>query len=319
MLDLAEEIIIPAFLQQEDNKRHFGKTEFFFTNVSIKALDESNKEKPVVAIIGRFIKDTILERTQVFEEGKGLIESHDEMRSSPSAIFALILNHHRLLYLKETKYAPAMGEFKGTLLHYIRAAHKQFIHEKLKQNEKAVELGSEEKISKGELLEEYPNPRIELIPISGEDTLENFLKQFSILKSIEIALVDKNDEADNDDFFELLAKKRVLVGSDKTTVKHTNNEGLDIDKSVKYLAEAAAQGNQKIILSGNDAQGAIIRGNNEDFQIRKDMGDVSRKPEEATATMYETFMELVENKVLKLPAVARVTDKITAIYRRYKK
>lgn len=71
--------------------------------------------KNLIAIAGRFIKNTELSREQ-YENDKGeLIRDTQGMPSAPSAIFVLMLNSHRLLYVAETKFAPNLNTFKATV------------------------------------------------------------------------------------------------------------------------------------------------------------------------------------------------------------
>ena len=110
LLDYAEEIVIPAFTH-DTYVRSYGKhTHYHFYKVKFVKLDEI-AGIPVFALAGRFVKDTMLTRHQVFEEQVGLIQDEQEMRSSPSAFFVLILNNHRLIYFPETPHAPEFNSF----------------------------------------------------------------------------------------------------------------------------------------------------------------------------------------------------------------
>lgn len=88
-----------------------------------------------VLLVGRFIKDMTLEREQVYNTSQGLIEDYEKLQSSPSAIFVLILDIHRLVYLKETKFAPSMENFKSTIENFIKIKHKNYI-DQLAENSK---------------------------------------------------------------------------------------------------------------------------------------------------------------------------------------
>lgn len=133
LLDLAEEVVLPAFLT-ENQVRSYGSTRYFFHDVKPVLLD--NDADKVVGIIGRFIKDTTLAREQIFVEDRGLVRDSESIRSSPSSIFLLILNNHRLIYVKETKDAPPKDAFKSTLLDFLRESHERFIN-KTFENHKA--------------------------------------------------------------------------------------------------------------------------------------------------------------------------------------
>ena len=85
LLDMADEIVLPCFFD-EQLVRSYSKTSYFFHEVSPVLLNNDASES-VVGIAGRFIKDTTLEREQIFEEGRGLVKDAGSIRSSPSAIF----------------------------------------------------------------------------------------------------------------------------------------------------------------------------------------------------------------------------------------
>ena len=54
-------------------------------------------------------------------------------------------------------------------------------------------------------------------------------------------------------------------------------------------------------LSGLDSEGDILRGNNENFQLRKPLEDLSSQPVNAANDLYESFVGLVENGLVKIP------------------
>lgn len=91
--------------------------DIFFHDVKPVLLD--NSENKVIGIIGRFIKDTTLVREQIFLDKQRIVKDSESIQSSPSSIFLLILNNHRLIYVKETKNAPPKDAFIKTLLSFF--------------------------------------------------------------------------------------------------------------------------------------------------------------------------------------------------------
>ncbi len=304
LLDMADEIVLPCFFD-DSLSRSYDKTSFFFHEVSPVMLFD-NEGEPIIGVAGRFIKDTTLVREQIFEQEKGLVKDSESMRSSPSALFLLILNNHRLVYVKETRNAPSKESFRSTLLSFLRAKHKQYIDNEYKRFKLLHEENSDQSvITKKELYETYPRPTLELIPLTSEDSIEQFVKKYNILKMMEISLSDRNDENDNDPFFEELQKRKDALGSKKSIVKHSNSEGLDKNKVITEISEATAQGNQAVTLSGIDNDGDILRGNNEKFQLRKPLEGLSSKPEKAASELYESFAGLVEDGLVKIPQTSK--------------
>lgn len=304
LLDMVNEIVLPCFF---DDKlvRSYSKTSYFFHEVSPVLLND-DAEDSVVGIAGRFIKDTTLEREQIFEEGKGLVKDVGSMRSSPSAIFLLILNTHRLIYVKETRDAPSKESFRATLLSFLRDKHKEYIDAEYERlNAVRVEDTYIERVTKKDLHEATPKPTLELIPLTSEDSIEEFVRKYSILKTIEISLSDRNDENDNDPFFEEMQKRKDAIGSIKTLVKHNNPKGLDKDEAISEITEATEQGNQNVKLAGIDNDGDILRGNNENFQLRKPLDDLSSKPANAANDLYKSFAGLVDSGLVKIPETSQ--------------
>lgn len=312
LLDMSDEIVLPSFFDETLVRRH-DKTSYFFHEVSPVLLSNSTSES-VVGIAGRFIKDTTLEREQIFEKGKGLVKDTGSMRSSPSALFLLILNNHRLVYVKETKDAPSKESFRSTLLSFLREKHKQYIESEFERFKAMRDADSEsDKVTKSHLRESTPRPTLDLIPLTSEDSIEAFVRKYSILKSIEISLSDRNDENDNDPFFEELQKRKDAIGSTHSVVKHNNSKGLDKDEAINEIAEATEQGNQNVKLVGTDTEGDILRGNNEKFQLRKPLENLSPQPVNAANELYNSFVGLVEDGIVKIPETSQKAKSIVEL------
>ena len=300
LLDMSDEIVLPCFFDKT-LVRSYSKTSYFFHEVS-PVLLSNGASGSVVGIAGRFIKDTTLEREQIFEEGKGLVKDNGSMRSSPSALFLLVLNNHRLIYVKETKDAPSKESFCSTLLSFLRDKHRQYIEAEFERFMATREADPHsDRVTKKDLYEQTPRPTLELIPLTSEDSIEEFVRKYSILKTIEISLSDRNDETDNDPFFEELQKRKDAIGSTNSVVKHNNSKGLDKDVAINEIAEATEQGNQSVKLTGIDSEGDILRGNNEKFQLRKPLEDLSSQPVNAAKELYKTFLGLIEDGLVKVP------------------
>ena len=117
LMDMLHEVVIPAFTIEDTWKVKRGN--FFFQSTQIVELP--NQSEKTFAIIGRFIRDTKLTSTQIYDyETKELISQKDSIQTSPSALFVLILNNHRLIYLKETPHAPTLEMFKETCQTFFR-------------------------------------------------------------------------------------------------------------------------------------------------------------------------------------------------------
>ena len=304
LLDLIEEVVLPCFLDKGLIRR-YAQTSYFFHEAELVTFKKEN-EPSSLGVVGRYIKDTTLESEQIFEDGKGLIKSNDSIRSSPSAIFLLILDNHRLVYVKETKNAPPKESFRTTLQGFLRTKHKQFIDQEYKRLEELREEDpSSKKVTKKSLYESIPRPTLELIPLTSEESIEQFIKKYRLLRTVEIALSDRNDEIDNDDFFEELQKRKDAIGSKKTAIRHNNSKGLNKEEAVSEIADATGQGNQSVKLIGIDDEGDVLRGNNEKFQIRKPLSGLSNELGKAANQLFKSYEGLVKDGLVKVPEVSQ--------------
>jgi hypothetical protein len=309
LLDLAEEVIFPAFLTR-GMYRSYGDTKYFLYQTEIIELQKS--PTPFLGIAGRFIKDTTLEREQIFDEDAGLKKDHQAIRSSPSALFVLILNNHKLVYLHETANAPHFTAFRATVEKFIRIKHKEFINKLYGKKRLNVEL-----ITKKELYEEFPQPNVELIPLSSDASLKEFIKKYSLLRTVQARLVQPNDEIDNSGFFDKIREKMDDIGSKQTTLTHHNKNGLSNTKAFEQLSPIANQGNAHIRLDGKDIHGDKLTGNNDNFKIRVSVPDLKDDIKSAALQMYGAFCRIIEDQTVRIGHVAvSATEKIKAIQSR---
>jgi hypothetical protein len=305
LLDHFEEIVYPSFFDKS-LRRVYGETSFFFERVRLLKLDDENGNE-AVGICGRFIKDTMVRREQVYVEGEGLRQDHGEMQSSPSSLFLLILDNHRLIYAKETSDGPPKESFRSTLLSFLRQVHSRVLEEK-RDALKDQGLSREElRNEKDALSESYQKPTLELVALTSEESIEEFIRSYEVLTQIKIAFADLNDETDLDDFFEQVQKAKDDVGSKKTTLVHTAKGGLDKDAAIDQVTAATAQGNQNVTLVGSDEGGDRLVGNNEKFQLKTEIDNLNSSPTRAAKQMFKAFSELVASGRIRIPDVGRRT------------
>lgn len=129
LLDLAREVVLPAFADTS-LRRPYGSTSYFFFGIKLSEFENPDTDAgvPLLVLYGQFVKDTILTRTQVFSPDVGLVSDEESMPSAPSAFFALVLNSHKLVYLPETPHAPPLGTFGSTVQHFLRLKHREHIN-----------------------------------------------------------------------------------------------------------------------------------------------------------------------------------------------
>ena len=124
MLDLCDEVVIPAFTN-EQNRRSFKDTSYFFHEVELITIEEKGKPSEP-AIAGKFVKNTTLQREQIYQDGN-LIKNIRKLPSAPSSFFVLILRDHKLLFLPEVSGAPSVESFRSTTEKFLKQSHTSFI------------------------------------------------------------------------------------------------------------------------------------------------------------------------------------------------
>jgi len=311
LLDLAEEVVIPAFLDTS-LQRVYTDTSYFFYDVEIVKLLDG--DPPVLGIAGRFIKDTTLERNQIFNKDYGLLQDPISMPSALSAVFVLILNTHKLIYLKENKGAALLSTFETTCQRFINIKHDEFIRS---QKEHAEEKEPEDKVTLKSLREKYPRPDVDIIPLASPDSLLQFINRFETLNNIQIKLIRPNDELDNSKFFAAVREQGNEIQAQQTTVAYRNSNGLDKKEAYAQLQAVTAQGNSRIDLSGVEPSGLKIKGNNENFKARLAFDSTFETIKDAARKMFVIFHNSSLNTSL-LPESTKddILEKISKIHER---
>jgi hypothetical protein len=273
LLDLLEEVVLPAFNSNE--KRSYGTTNYFLHQV--KLVEIKNADTPIWCFTGRFIKNTLLQREQIFDEGrKTLVSDKEEMPSALSSIFVLILNNHRLIYLGETHDSPSISMFSATMKGFLKESHRNYIDRLYQQRDN-------EEATKKTLLMRFPYPRLEIIPLATEESLDNFINEYDTLQSITIQLVETNNQLDNNGLFVKLRESGNAIDSKNITLTYKNNDGLAKEDVSPQLAAAVGQGNSHIKLKGKDREGNELNGSNQEFNIQLKFQALMSSAHEAVA------------------------------------
>ena len=118
-------------------------------------------------------------------------------------------------------------------------------------------------------------------------------------------------------FFDQLQKSKDLIGSTKSELVHRSKAGLNKDEAVHQVTAATAQGNQTVTLRGLDDGGETIVGNNEKFQLKSPIENISDEPERAGHQMYESFKALVDRGLVRIQRSKKASRLARSIYERY--
>lgn len=289
MLDLCEEVVIPAFTNTKF-KRAYKDTSYFFHDVELISIPTDGQHSEP-AIVGKFVKDTILQRDQIYEDGK-LVANIQKLPSAPSSLFVLILRDHKLLFLPEVNGAPGLESFCTTTERFLKHAHESFIKstfESLLEQEFPEGADREQKKNiKESVLRKYPHPNLEVVSLASEESLEAFVERFDKLKAFSIKLLKPNNEINNDGLFKKFRAQGNQLHALSATVTYRNPEGL-VKSQVKDHAESALDGNSEVALAGTDAEGRKLSGTNEDFKIQVMIEGVPKAMKQAAQKLYSIF------------------------------
>ncbi|MFD0893443.1 hypothetical protein KBB96_18610 [Luteolibacter ambystomatis] len=306
LLDLYDEVVKPAFFDKT-LKRIYDQTEYLLNGCALVLLDQ---QAPTVGIVGRLVKDTILEREQIFD-GSKLVDADGTLESSPSSMFVLILNNHRLLYVKEHRGSPSMEVFRSTIAKFLKIKHRTFIEAKFKASE---EDENGKRLTKKKLVEIYPYPEVDLTHVGSNESVRDFIHKFKTIESVTTKLVPTNSELDNDLMFDAVRDAQKRINSKKTTLRYENNEGLNKEETIDQISSLASQGNHEFSLAGESPSGGKMKGNNDDLKIQVPIEKPSRKNKRESKSLYQKFVALVESNIVQVGKQGRRTlNKISEI------
>jgi hypothetical protein len=228
LLDLASEGVLPAF-GDKLLRRKYGNTAYFLFGTKIREFPavQADTNIPLIGIYGRFIKDTVLTKTQIFLPDAGLVADEGSMASAPSAFFVLIFNNHKSVYL------PTMQDF-------LRGKHREFfngVYDVLKR--------SGDPTTKKKFFEDNPPPDVAVVSLASKARIEQFVHTFEKLMQLELRILDTNQELQMEETYRRLREMKHNIGASKTQLIHNNPEGLDKAQAMEQIhASAAALGAQ---------------------------------------------------------------------------
>lgn len=294
LLDYLEEIILPTFLST-GHVRQYGTSTYFLHSVELTQLKLQDQQK--AAIVGRFIVDTELSRAQVFRDNQ-IVPSPRTMDTAPSAVFAITLDDHKLMYSKEVSGGPSIAVFKSTLELLLNRHRLIYIEELFRLAKENASAGTGKHVTKKTIADSIPKPELEIVPLSGEAGIRDFLEQFKTLKELRIQVLKPNSEIDNDEFFEEIQGARASVNAESTTLIHRNPTGLKINQAAKQAAPAMS-GNATVTFVGVGANEEKLSGTNEDFKIVKPI-QLPRDVKQAGQLLIGSFGALIASGVIQL-------------------
>ena len=304
MLVFFNDIIFPAF-KEKAHKRLIRGSEYFFIDTQIKK--EIIDNTPYIYLVGRIVKNTKLKRDQIYNDDKGIIEDHDELETAPTSLFLLILNSHRLLYVKEVSGAPNLSAFQATCTKFIKDSRLKLIDKLYRENKEKVLSQGVSQITKRQLYRMYPPCSLRITPLMGSRELKDFIENFFRIDTLNINLLKTNSEnINNDDFWNKLQDTTEKMESKKASVNFANSkDGLNPDEVYNQCNSAGAMANSKIKLRGRDDYGGTLVGDNDDFSLTIEFDELVKDVNIAGPDLLKRFVDLVKSGTIQIPKVSK--------------
>lgn len=310
LINRAEEIVIPAFLER-DEIRTYGETNYFFHDVRLANLGDV-RGVPLVAIRGRFIKDTVLHRQQTFDPTTGIVDDPAAMASAPSAYFILILNNHRLLYFAETSDAPSLQAFRATIELRLKAQWNEQI--RAEKDNLNVTRGGNERLTLKDMARRIPPPILSVIRVAGEDEIANTLEMFKIIKQVRFKLLEPNHEIDPAKALAAVEESLRPAEPSRLEVIASQPKGLAKEETKKIVVEASEGHNTEIIIDGKDHDGNPLKADNDEFAISVPIDNPPENDKQLTKILVATYKAMSDaGKIKKIITPTNIVDTLRGI------
>jgi hypothetical protein len=290
LLDYAEEIVLPAFLQNEE-VRTFGDTTYRFYNVSLVQM-ERDDGIPILVLSGHFIKDTILRRQQIFDPSEGIVEDAAQIASAPSAYFILQLNNHRLLYFAESANAPSLESFGSTVQHFVRQKWHTFVREE--KSRLNVTRRNVERLTVKDMQKRIPTPVVTVVKVAGRDEIAETIDRFKKITSLRIDLIQPNEETDGLKAVSSVEEFLRPVDPDRLFISATKSAGLEKPETKVAVEELTSGQNTHLTLTGLDDSDAKIKADNDEFALSVAVEDPPQEDAALRQKLWKIYKGLVD-------------------------
>jgi hypothetical protein len=307
LLDFVDEIVIPAFF--ENAYRPAGSArKYLFTDVGVTKLDYF--ENTVNCIIGRIVKDQIHKVEQRYDDDLRKIVKDDTVyRSSPTSFFVLMLENHKLIYLPEVSGAPEITAFANTAEAFIKHRHRKYVDEIWAERKKE----NKDTLRK-DVIKDIPYPTLSVVPLSSSASLEDFISQYQILRTVEVQILQTNHDKDPGGVFEDARIAGEQINADRSIIKFHNTNGLDKAKTAEQLKPIAQTGNTVIKTSGIDRNGVLLEGENKEMSLRPTYtGQYDLSPKPLARRMLDQMKEMIRGGYLKIKEEIEEETRIKAL------
>jgi hypothetical protein len=253
LLDKWDEYVHSVF---SDGYSHGKYPEFVLKNIQIAKI---SKTEP--ALIGRFVKNTILKIEQVLKNGQ-LTPRNENHESAPSSFFIYLLKTHILIFLSENPGAPSVRSFKTFLERAINKERLKFIRIMTK------EKNPEEKVL---VVEANPPAYISYIPIPMMSSLGSQFDKIEKIKKIWVRHFYQNANLNVKSWVD--SDIAILQALKAPKIDHTITQIEDKNATKNFVEDLAQASNASFKIEGTGETGDIVISNEGTQYITYDIPD----------------------------------------------
>ncbi|MCY8913184.1 hypothetical protein MOE47_09635 [Bacillus atrophaeus] len=201
MLDYFFEIILPAFLKEEDQKKGSKKkdADFFFRDVKLTNV------KGEFVLAGLIVRSTTLEVKSRIIDGE-LVRTNEVYPSDPYSYFLINLKNHRMVLVKNQKGSPTLKNFSVT----ARDKIKTFIREENNVRE-----------------EKLPNVNLNVVAIPFKGAIEEELKKVKKIKNVTLRFYPLNGDIIDNETVDYLTESLEKLGSKTGNITYNTPDNKD--------------------------------------------------------------------------------------------
>ena len=283
----------------------YGKyPEYLLKNINIAKISKSEP-----AIIGRFVKNTVLKVEQVLKNGE-LIQKSESHESAPSSFFIFLLKTHILIFLPENPGSPNVRSFKTFLEKAINKEQLQYISKTNKSKEKEAKLV---------VVELNPLVIISYIPIPTMTSLVDQFENITKIKRIWVRHFYQNANLDIKSWID--GDTAILQALKAPKIDHSITKIEDLEASKDFVVNLAKANNASFLVEGTGETGSVVISNEGTQYINYNIPEYDA--DEDILSVAEKIYATYKNDIQKgnIPKIPDKNDpaKITKVFKNEKK
>jgi len=279
LLDEATDIVFPVFFR-DTLIRKFGDTQYYFYETKLRQFGERDGA-PELAITGRFVKEAVLRRQQIVQDGK-LVDDYRELETAPSAFFVLTLSDHRLMYFAETYQAPSIESFASTVQIFLRRVWREVLRDRHDE--------SEEQVTFKALQRQTPMPTLEVVTMARQESIEESINSFSKVTLLRFKLIKPNDEPQPGSVLKSVRERYAPLTANRVDIEIGDSGGLEKEPTIDAVKEAAEDANTQIVVSGKDEFGNPAKADNNKFALSVPIEEPPEADGELSQRIYDELV-----------------------------